>query len=432
MGIVAAILAPMLTASLLAAIAGLYYVASATFKVWLSWRGLHAFKDADTPFVPEDLLPVYTILAPMRGEAGVLPAFVASMRALDYPVAKLDIKILLEADDAPTIAAARAHAAGCPFDIIVVPVAAPRTKPKALNIGLQSARGGLITVYDAEDAPEPLQLREAAATFGREAQDCACLQARLNFYNARENPLTRLFALEYALWFDVMQPGLASRALPIPLGGTSNHFRTRALKEAGGWDPFNVTEDADLGLRLARLGLKVGVLPSTTFEEACPTLSGWLRQRTRWMKGFMVTYLVHMRDPLRLWRELGGMGFFSVQLFLGGAVACALINPVFWLLFAVSAAGEFPAIAAVFAPPVALISTMSLFAGNAALVFLSLLAPLRRGWWGLIPFAVLTPLYWMLISLAAYLALLELASSASYWAKTEHGVSRVHPQARRA
>src|SRR6185312_3160425 len=218
--------------------------------------------------------------------------------------------LVLEADDAETIAAAEAvREAG--FELVLVPEGVPRTKPKAANFALQFARGEYLVIYDAEDRPEPDQLLKAVAAFRAGPRTLACVQARLNFYNADHNWLTRMFALDYALWFDMLLPGLDRIGMPMPLGGTSNHFRTAILRDIGGWDAFNVTEDADIGIRLAQLGYRVSMLDSTTFEEAPLRFGVWLRQRSRWLKGYMQTWLVHMRDPVSLMRRTGISGFIA-------------------------------------------------------------------------------------------------------------------------
>jgi cellulose synthase/poly-beta-1,6-N-acetylglucosamine synthase-like glycosyltransferase len=225
----------------------------------------------------------------------------------DYPRDRLDIKLVLEADDTETIAAAEQCGGG--LEIVRVPDHGPRTKPKAANYALSFARGEYLVIYDAEDRPEPDQLLKAVAAFRAAPRRIACLQARLNFYNADHNWITRMFALDYALWFDVLLPGLDRIGVPMPLGGTSNHFRTQILRDIGGWDAFNVTEDADIGIRLSQLGFGVSMIASTTYEEAPIALGPWLRQRSRWLKGYMQTWLVHMRDPLRLLRSAGPGGF---------------------------------------------------------------------------------------------------------------------------
>ena len=291
-----------------------------------SRRSTQRIADAD--------LPVYTIFVPLFREHRVLPSLVRALTRIDYPAAKLDIKLILESVDTKTIAVARSLGLpGC-FEVIVVPDAQPRTKPKALNYALQFARGEFAVIYDAEDLPEPDQLRKAVAAFHAGPPNLACLQARLNYFNARENWLTRQFAIEYAALFDGYLPTFEQLGLPIPLGGTSNHFRMPALKWLGAWDAYNVTEDADLGLRLYRRGYVCQMLDSTTLEEAPCQFSAWLCQRTRWLKGYMQTWLVHMRQPIRLWRELGLLGFLGFQVIIGGAFISALIHPLFYLLVA--------------------------------------------------------------------------------------------------
>jgi glycosyltransferase involved in cell wall biosynthesis len=265
-------------------------------------------------------LPVYTVLVPMYKEPKVLPILASALKKMNYPLSKLDIKLVLEENDFETIAAAKALALDATFEIIRVPHSEPKTKPKACNYALRFARGKYLTIYDAEDKPEPDQLKKAVAAFRKLGDKTACIQARLNYFNARENWLTRMFTLEYSLWFDMFLPALDRLQVPIPLGGTSNHFDIDKLREVGAWDPFNVTEDADLGLRFAALGYHVGVVNSVTYEEANSHLGNWIRQRSRWIKGYIQTWLVNMRHPVRLYRKVGFRGFSSLHLFVGGSI----------------------------------------------------------------------------------------------------------------
>ena len=233
-----------------------------------------------------------------------------------------------------------------------------------------------------------------------------------------------MFALDYALWFDFLLPGLDRLGIPMPLGGTSNHFRTAALRAIAGWDPFNVTEDADLGIRLARLGKRVATLDSTTYEEATVEFGNWLRQRSRWMKGYMQTWLVHMRNPVRLLRRAGLGGFLGFQLFVGGTFLTALLNPLLWAVFLASVfIGGVPGTGFLDAP-FAHASAFGLFAGNALFAYLAMLGPYRRGWLELTPYGLTAPLYWTLISLAAYRGLWKLATDPWHWDKTQHGRTR--------
>lgn len=372
----------------------------------------------------DDELPVFTVLVPMFREAEMLPRLAEALRKLDYPLGKLDIKIVLEAEDTETIEVARTLGLEGVFEVIRVPPSKPQTKPKACNFALRFARGEYLVIYDAEDRPEPDQLRKVVETFRRSPPDTACLQCRLSYYNAHENWLTRMFTLDYALWFDLVLPGLERLGIPIPLGGTSNHFKLSVLRELHGWDPFNVTEDADLGIRLAQKGYRVGVVDSTTFEEASCRAGQWIRQRTRWIKGYMQTFLVHTRRPIHLLRTTGALGFVGFVFFIGGTVLSGLLNPIFWMfylcwLIAIGAGFDplFPEI-------LLFLALFNLLAGNGAFVFLSMIAPIRRGWLSLIPFSLTVGGYWVLMSIAAYRALWQLVARPFYWEKTEHGVSR--------
>ena len=371
-------------------------------------------------------LPVYTLLVPVFKEAAVLPQLVKALRRLDYPAAKLDIKLIFEAEDHETLAAARVLRLPANFHRVVVPHAHPQTKPKALNFALQLARGSLVAVYDAEDRPEPDQLRRAVAAFAAGPPELACVQAPLGFYNTDRNWLTRQFGIEYASLFDAQLPALEALRLPIPLGGTSNHFRRDRLEEIGAWDPYNVTEDADLGIRLARRGYRCAMLNSRTLEEACGRLPGWLRQRTRWIKGWLQTYFVHMRRPRLLWRELGPKGFIAFNVLIAGTVVSALAHPVFSAAIVYALMSGF-----VFADPpsatrlgLAAINTFNLTVGYTAAIMLGWIGVRRRGLGNLSGALKWMPVYWLLISLAAYRALWEFFRRPFHWEKTEHTVAR--------
>ncbi|MGA9796136.1 MAG: glycosyltransferase [Rhizomicrobium sp.] len=402
------------------AILGLWFVANALFRAWLVLMGSRAIGMGETPRKQDrDDLPLYSILVPLYREANVVPRLIRALVALDYPRDRLDIKLVIEDDDLETNAAVADASLDRRFHVIRVPAAQPRTKPKACNYALRFVRGEFTVIYDAEDRPEPDQLRKAVAAFRDYSDEVACLQARLNFFNSTECWLAKMFTLDYALWFDLMLPGLDRAKILMPLGGTSNHFRTSALRAVHGWDPFNVTEDADLGIRLARLGLRVRTLDSTTFEEAATRFETWLKQRTRWLKGYMQTWLVHMRSPRALLKNAGPSGFLAFQLFVGGTFVSALLNPILWLIFLVSEFFGWSAFAVVDAR----LSIASLIIGNGLFASLAMLAPLRRGWQHLSIHGLLAPVYWLLISIAGYRALFQLFRCASHWEKTPHGES---------
>jgi cellulose synthase/poly-beta-1,6-N-acetylglucosamine synthase-like glycosyltransferase len=382
---------------------------------------------APNPSLSDAELPVYSVLVPLYREAGQVARLIGALRRLDYPPHRLDIKMIVEEDDTETVMALRRRDLPPQFEILAVPAAEPRTKPKALCYALAFARGELVTIYDAEDLPEPDQLRRAAEQLAAADDGVACLQARLAWYNWPETWFTRQMALEYASLFDVFLPALARSGLPLPLGGTSNHFRIVALKRVGAWDAYNVTEDADLGLRLARAGYRCGVLASTTWEEAPVTLMPWLRQRTRWLKGWMQTYIVHMRAPGDLLRRLGIKRFLAMQAVFGGVVLSAFIHPVFVGVIAAQVlrgdvfidGGGFASLV------VNVVGAFNLAIGYLAGFAIAIAALRRRPMWWLVPELALLPVYWLTISLAALRAVWQLIHTPSYWEKTEHGLTEM-------
>lgn len=372
-------------------------------------------------------MPTYTILVPMYKEPEVIQYLAGSLRQLDYPLSKLDIKLILEEDDEETIEAAKKLGLEGIYEIIRVPDSLPKTKPKACNYALHFARGEYVTIYDAEDRPEPDQLKKVIAAFRAAPDNTVCIQARLNYFNANENWLTRMFTLEYSLWFDFYLPALEALKIPIPLGGTSNHFKMEVLREVDAWDPFNVTEDADLGVRITQLGYRVGVVNSTTFEEANSRYGNWIRQRSRWIKGYMQTYLVHMRSPIELYRSLGHVGFWGFQFFIGGAVLSTLLAPLLYFMYIFWLATDTHAYDIVFPPLVLYISLINLLVGNGYLIYLSMLGAFKRHLYFLIPFGLTMPIYWLMMSIAAYKALWQLIHNPFYWEKTLHGITSFNP-----
>jgi cellulose synthase/poly-beta-1,6-N-acetylglucosamine synthase-like glycosyltransferase len=379
-------------------------------------RDLDQLNDAD--------LPVYTILLPVFREASILQQLVDGIAALDYPHDRLDVKLLLEEDDVETRQAAERMDLPSCFEVVVVPDVGPRGKPRACNEGLFRARGEMLVIYDAEDRPEPDQLRKSVCAFRRVDARVVCLQAKLNYFNRTHNLLTRWFTAEYSVWFDQLLPGLQSADVAIPLGGTSNHFLTASLLELGGWDAYNVTEDADLGLRIFTRGWKTAVLDTTTFEEATSRYRNWIRQRSRWVKGYMQTWLFHMRHPFRLARSMGPKAFVVFQLFFGACTVCLLLNPIYWLLTALWFATRLGWIEQIFPRPVLYAGTIALFVGNTACILLAVSGAFGRRNYGDVKWALLVPFYWLLMSIASYKALAQLFYKPSYWEKTEHGHCR--------
>jgi cellulose synthase/poly-beta-1,6-N-acetylglucosamine synthase-like glycosyltransferase len=369
-------------------------------------------------------LPTFSVLIPVYREEAVIPGLVAAMRRLDYPPDRLEILFITEAHDHPTRHALLRTGLAPTMRVVAVPGGPPRTKPRALNYALQDARGILVAVYDAEDVPDRDQLRRAAEAFIEGGPRLACVQARLAIYNANQSFLSRQFALEYSALFRGLLPALAYLKLPIPLGGTSNHFRRDLLLKCGGWDPFNVTEDADLGIRIARLGYDVTVIQSETSEEAPAFWRTWRGQRTRWIKGWIQTYLVHMRHPLRLWRDLGTWQFMGFQVMIGGMILSILVHPWFYILLAVAGltGGDLtPANSFL-----RWVCSIHLAIGYGAAWMLTIVTALRQNSVRRLLSAVWLPVYWLAMSWAAYCAVVDLIFRPFHWEKTAHGAGARH------
>ncbi len=371
-----------------------------------------------------DELPVYTILVPLYKESIVADSILKALDALDYPKFKLDVKLLLEADDDETASAI--EEAGLPSycQVITVPEGSPRTKPRACNHGLREAKGEYLVIYDAEDRPDPDQLRKAVAGFAKVGPEVACLQAKLNYYNPRQNALTKWFTMEYSVWFDLFLPGLHLLRIPIPLGGTSNHFRIELLKRLGGWDPFNVTEDCDLGMRLHRAGMVTRILDTTTWEEANCRLGNWIRQRSRWVKGYIQTHFVHTRKRRKTMREMGMWGYGGFLMSVGGLCFTLLLNPIYWVVLGFLAYLQWQVlyvddlISVIFYH-----ISIVLALGNVVFILINVLGCVRRGLFSLLGYALFSPFYWVLMSLAAWKGFLQVLRRPSFWEKTRHGLA---------
>lgn len=378
------------------------------------------------PLLAETELPTYTVLVPLFRETAVLPQLLHALSCLDYPTDKLDIKIILEENDKPMHAAVAGYSLPDYFDVLIVPEGKPQTKPRALNYAMQFARGELLTIFDSEDIPQPNQLKLAAAQLASADEHVACLQAALQFYNPNENWLTRQFTAEYAALFHTILPALAAYKMPLPLGGTSNHFRVSVLRSVGGWDPYNVTEDADLGIRLARYGYQTRVLHSSTFEEANPEIWNWLKQRRRWLKGFLQSWLVHNRNPLRLLRELKLRGFCVVQCMTLGIFLSSLLHPILLgiTLWNLSPQNLIDKLEEPAGGIVIYLSLAILLMGYITGIVLSArgLRAIGIRNWGNVLLGI--PVYWLLISAAAWLALWDFCVDPHHWHKTKHGLSR--------
>lgn len=406
-----------------------FFLLVVIFRTWVGISGAASetaisVSDEEVQELAEKDLPVYSILVPIYQEAKVIGTLLRSLSNLDYPADKLDIILLFEENDPDTLAAAKAAQPGENVRFLMVPSGDPQTKPKACNVGLLFARGEYLVIYDAEDQPESNQLKKALLAFRNGPAKLACVQAALNYYNWNENFLTRMFTLEYSFWFDYLLPGLDRLRLPIPLGGTSNHFRTQVLRDLGGWDPFNVTEDADLGIRAAMHGYRVGIVNSTTYEEANKQLGNWLRQRSRWIKGYMQTALVFSRNPGRLVRRAGWRQSLGFALLIAGTPLIFLIQPISIGLTVLWAVTRTSALEPIFPPIVLYLSLFNLLIGNALAIYINMFAVFKRRLHVLVLFSLFNPLYWLLHSIASFKALGQLFTRPYYWEKTVHGLSR--------
>lgn len=416
------------TAIALIGVLTLVYFLDFLFNLYILLKSLHfppeiKVKEAEIGELHNRELPIYTILCPLYREARILPHFVEAINTLDWPKEKLDVILLLEEDDKDTISAAKDLDLSDYFRVLIVPHSLPKTKPKACNYGLTHAKGELVVIYDAEDRPDPLQLKKAYIGFKKSPSTIVCLQSKLNYYNHDQNLLTRLFTAEYSLWFDLVLPGLQSIETTIPLGGTSNHFKADKLRELQGWDPFNVTEDCDLGARLYKEGYKTGILDSVTMEEANSKLLGWIRQRSRWIKGYFQTYLVHMRTPLSFLRTRG-IHAFIFQLVIGMRMVFILVNPILWittLSYFIFYPIVGPTIEALYPAPIFYMAVFSLVLGNFMHLYNYMIGAAKRRVWGVIKYVYLVPVYWLMTSVAAGIALYQLFTKPHYWEKTSHG-----------
>lgn len=369
----------------------------------------------------EAALPRISLLIPLYKEPGMARPLIAALSRLDHPPEKLEAVIALEPDDTATAAALRALNPPPWVRIIVTPPGLPRTKPRALNHALDFCRGEIVGIYDAEDRPAPDQLSRVAEAFAQGSGRLACVQARLAFRNEHDGWIARCFAVEYVTWFHLVLPGMARLGMPLPLGGTSVFFRRAALERIGAWDAFNVTEDADLGMRLARAGYVTGLVDTETVEAATKRPLAWIRQRSRWQKGYLMTWLAHMRSPLRLWRDLGTGRFIGFQALFLGSSAAFLGQPLFWSVWIWWLLIGPPWDANWFQGTLGTVLFTGLLVGQAVAVTTSLIALARAGRLRLAGAALSLPLYFPLGAFSAMKALVEAALAPDFWDKTDHG-----------
>lgn len=402
----------------------LYFMLMA-FKLWVVSRAI-TFPLID--FAPEEIrairnedLPIYTILIPLYREEKVIRQILKAMTAIDYPPEKLDVIITLEEYDHPTINAIREVGLPFHFRTLILPDVQPKTKPKALNVAFLETRGEFLVIYDAEIVPDPDQLKKAYLAF-RKFPHIGCFQTRLDHYNARHNFLTKLFNAEFSFYYDLFLPGLQKLGYPIPLSGHSVHFRRDVIAHIGAWDPYNVAEDCDIGMRVHRMGYRTGIINSTSLEEATSGIGSWVMQRTRWMKGFIQTSIVHLRHPFRFKNEVGGWrNFFAFLITVPGSVFINALNLFYWVLLILWVTTHATWIQRLFPGPVLYISVASFIIGNIIFTYFNLLGSYKRKQYALVKYSLLSPLYWILLAIATVRSVIQVITKPHHWEKTKHG-----------
>lgn len=373
------------------------------------------------PRAPLGRLPVVSVMVPLFRENDIAPPLIRRIGRIDYPKELLDVLLVVEEDDLLTQKALARRSLPRWMRVVIVPTGPIRTKPRALNYALDFCRGSIVGIWDAEDAPDPGQIHAVVRGFHEAAADVACLQGILDFYNARHNWITRCFAVEYAAWFRAMLPGLARLGFVVPLGGTTLFFRRKVLEELGGWDAHNVTEDADLGVRLERRGYRTELIPTVTREEPNARPVAWIRQRSRWQKGYAMTWASHMRDPARLWRELGAKRFVGVQILFLGTLSQSLLAPVLWSFWLLAFGLPHPLGGVL--PPAALVTLGALFVASELVnIVVGMWATRGASHRHLMKWVPTLHAYFPLAALSSYKALYECLARPFYWDKTSHGV----------
>lgn len=421
-----AVLFPALSSTFLLFWIGFFLVANTALKLTCALASTQAPNPLDRPKNPPlslDRLPKITLFVPLLREESILERLIERMTALTYPRELLDICLILEENDQITRRHIATHDLPAWMRVLVVPENDLQTKPRAMNYALEFSEAPFIGIYDAEDAPEPGQLENIIQHFQSVGPEVACLQGILDFYNPGTNWISRCFTIEYALWFRILLRGVDHLNLPLPLGGTTVFFRREALEQLGAWDAHNVTEDADLGIRLCRKGYRCEWTNTVTYEEANYRLVPWIKQRSRWLKGYMLTWMTHMRNPVRLFAEFGLKRFLAFNVMFLGAITSYLFAPLVWPLWLLSLGIEVPIYRAVDAS--ALFVMMVLFIG-AEFVSLALAATAIRakGRPGLLLWIPAMTCYWPIGSLAAYKAVYELFAKPLFWDKTQHGIEQ--------
>ncbi len=416
---------------ILSGMLALVYLGLIVFKLRIVRAGMQrkpvSFKPDDIAAITDEELPIYTILIPLYKEAEVIPQIVTAMSRIDYPVDKLDIIITLEEYDHETIDAIAQAGMPAHFRTLILPDVKPKTKPKALNVAFLQTSGEFLVIYDAEIIPDPDQLKKAYLAF-KKHPDIACFQTQLDHYNAEQNWITKLFNAEFSFHYDLFLPGIQKLGYVVPLSGHSTHFRRDVLEDIGAWDPYNLTEDCDMGIRLFRKGYKTEMMDSRSQEEATCSIGAWVAQRSRWMEGFVQTSIVHLRHPLRLKNELGGWSkLLAFLVLVPGSVVMNIINLFFWVLLGAWFVTQSTAIQQLFPGPVLYISIFSFAFGNFTFMFLNLLGSYKRERYSLVKYSLLSFFYWLMLAYASLRGCVHLIFKPHQWEKTKHGKHLLTP-----
>ncbi len=421
-----AVLAPVATLAALTFWAIFTLLAATALKAAATWAVLRTRPTPDasaaTPLHPRTL-PMISVLVPLLREEDILERLIARLGRLTYPKELLDVCLIVEDDDHQTCAMLENARLPQWMRVITVPEGQLKTKPRALNYALKFCRGSIVGIYDAEDAPAPDQLHEIAKRFAAAPTDVACLQGVLDFYNTGNNWFSRCFTVEYATWFRMVLPGIAKLGLVVPLGGTTLFFRRDILEQLGGWDAHNVTEDADLGVRLARHGYRTELVRTVTEEEANCHIWPWIKQRSRWLKGYAMTWSTHMRDPKTLWHQLGPRRFWGYQVLFLGTLSQFLLVPVLWSLWVIPLGLTHPLQTLLSAPVMAALGALFVVA-ELLNITVGILASRRAGKGFLLPWVPTLHFYYPLAALATYKAVFEMVARPFYWDKTYHGITQ--------
>ncbi|MDB6454861.1 glycosyltransferase [Falsirhodobacter sp. 20TX0035] len=422
LGLLALLGATILWPATVLAVASIWGILSLLACVGLKLAAaIAAFRDVPRPPVATVAhWPTVSVIVALYREADIAERLILRLSRLDYPRDKLEILLAVEERDHLTREALARAALPDWMRVIVTPHGKLKTKPRALNHALRFCRGSIVGIFDAEDAPAPDQIRRIAERFHSAGPDLACLQGILDYYNPRTNWIARCFTVEYATLFRVILPGLQRMGMAIPLGGTTLYVQRDVLAKIGAWDAHNVTEDADLGIRIARHGYRTEVIPTVTQEEANCLPLAWVKQRSRWQKGYMMTWIVHMRDPRRLWAEIGPRGFAGFQIMFFGALSQAILAPVLWSYWLLALGLPHPVTDSL--PGWSVIALVALFLLTEAVNITIGILALRRTDHRMNPLWVPTLIfYFPMLTFSVYKALWEMVRRPFYWDKTTHG-----------